>query len=319
MRSSVSSQLQTVQSERFNCGVVGKISGKCWIVLSLFFSSVANGQEVIELYPGTVPNARQLGKKEVFTQGMYRGVSKPTLEVYLPEKEKATGTAVIIIPGGSYAVVVYQGEGISTAKQFAKNGVAAFVVKYRLPDDSVMQNKTVGPLQDAQQAIKYIRENAPKWGVDAAKIGIVGFSAGGHLASTAATHFQKAVIENGNNTSLRPDFQVVIYPVISMSDSLTHRDSRRNLLGTNPTKELIGDYLNERQVAANTPPAYITPAADDKTVDVDNSVVYFESLRHHNVDVEMHIYPKGGHDFIFRQPDWMDGLLLWMKKQRWIP
>ena len=284
----------------------------------LFLSLTISAQEIVEEYSGPVPNSKNSGKKEAFNSGMFRGVTKPTLEIYLPEKEKTTGTAVIIIPGGSYAVVVYQGEGISTAKQFAKNGIVAFVLKYRLPDDSIMQNKTIGPLQDAQQAIKYVRENAAKWGVDINKVGIVGFSAGGHLASTAATHFQKAMIENKSNTNLRPDFQVVVYPVISMQDSLTHRDSRNNLLGKTPSRELTDQYSNELQVTANTPPTYITHAADDNVVDVDNSIRYFEALRHNKVPVEMHIYPSGGHGFIFRQPDWIDPLLLWMKKNKWI-
>ena len=284
----------------------------------LFLSLTISAQEIVELYSGPVPNSKNSGKKETFNSGMFRGVTKPTLEIYLPEKEKTTGTAVIIIPGGSYAVVVYQGEGISTAKQFAKNGIVAFVLKYRLPDDSIMQNKTIGPLQDAQQAIKFVRENAGKWGVDINKVGIVGFSAGGHLASTAATHFQKAMIENKSNTNLRPDFQVVVYPVISMQDSLTHRDSRNNLLGKTPSRELTDQYSNELQVTANTPPTYITHAADDNVVDVDNSIRYFEALRHNKVPVEMHIYPGGGHGFIFRQPDWIDPLLLWMKKNKWI-
>ena len=288
-----------------------------YFIAMLFFSFTAYAQEIIEIYKGSIPNSKKTEKKETFNSGMYRGVTKPTLEIYLPEKENATGTAVIIIPGGSYSVVVYQGEGISTAKQFAKNGIAAFVLKYRLPDDSIMQNKATGPLQDAQQAIKFIRDNAAKWGVDVNKVGVIGFSAGGHLASTAATHFQNRLIENPGNTNLRPDFQIVVYPVISMKDSLTHRDSRNNLLGRNPSKELIDQYSNELQVTNNTPPTYITHAADDKTVDVDNSIAYFESLRHHNVDVEMHIYPKGGHGFIFRQPDWIDTLLLWMKKNKW--
>ena len=301
-----------------NFGIGKTKASKSCFVVCLLFSFIANGQEIVELYPASIPNSKEMGKKETFNSGMFRGVSKPTLEVYLPEKEKASGTAVIIIPGGSYAVVVYQGEGISTAKQFAAKGIAAFVLKYRLPDDSIMQNKTIGPLQDAQQAVKLVRENASKWGVDVNKIGIVGFSAGGHLASTAATHFQEALVENSNKTSLRPNFQVVVYPVISMRDSLTHRDSRNNLLGKNPSRELIDRYSNELQVTDNTPPAYITHAADDKTVDVDNSIAYFESLRHHNVPVEMHIYPKGGHGFIFRQPDWIDPLLLWMKKNKWI-
>ncbi len=293
-------------------------ASKSWLMICLLFSFIANAQEIVELYPGAVPNSKKTEKKETFNSGMFRSVIKPTLEVYLPEKEKATGAAVIIIPGGSYAVVVYQGEGISNAKQFAKNGIAAFVLKYRLPDDSTMQNKTIGPLQDAQQAIKFIRENAGKFGIDVNKVGIVGFSAGGHLASTAATHFEKAVIENAKNTNLRPDFQVVVYPVISMQDSLTHRDSRNNLLGRNPSKEIIDLYSNELQVSKNTPPAYITHAADDKVVDVDNSIRYFEALRHNKVPVEMHIYPSGGHGFIFRQPDWFDTLLLWMKKNKWV-
>jgi len=287
-------------------------------MVCLLFSFIANAQEIVELYPGSIPNSKKTEKKETFTSGMFRDVTKPTLEVYLPEKEKATGAAIIIIPGGGYGVIVYQGEGVSSAKQFAKNGVAAFVLKYRLPDDSIMLNKTMGPLQDAQQAIKRIRENAGKWSIDVNKVGVIGFSAGGHLASTAATHFQNPVIENVNNTNLRPDFQVLVYPVISMQDSLTHRGSRDNLLGKNPSKEIIDQYSNELQITNDTPPAYITQAADDKTVDVDNSIVYFEGLRHHNVDVEMHIYPKGGHGFIFRRPDWMEPLLLWMKENNWI-
>jgi len=304
------------ESSNFQIGKT--MASKLCFMVCLLFSCIANAQEIVELYSGSIPNSKKTEKKETFSSGMFRGVTKPTLEVYLPEREKATGTAIIIIPGGGYGVVVYQGEGISTAKQFAKNGIAAFVLKYRLPDDSIMLNKTIGPLQDVQQAIKIVRENAGKWGVDMNKVGIIGFSAGGHLASTAATHFQKAVIENANNTNLRPDFQIVVYPVISMQDSLTHGDSRRNLLGKNPSKELIDQYSNELQVTANTPPSYITHAADDKTVDVDNSILYFETLRHHNVEVEMHIYPKGGHGFIFRQPDWIDPLLLWMKKNKWI-
>jgi acetyl esterase/lipase len=296
--------------------VKGK-AGKWCFIICLLFSFVTKGQEVMELYPGSIPNSKSTSRKETFNSGMFRGVTKPTLEIYLPEKEKATGTAVIICPGGAYGVIVYQGEGISTAKQFARNGIAAFVLKYRLPDDSVMWDKTIGPLQDAQQAIKLVRENAAKWSIDANRIGIVGFSAGGHLASTLATHFQKPLIENTTNISLRPDFQVVVYPVISMQDSLTHLDSRRNLLGKQPSKELVDQYSNELQVTSNTPPAYITHAADDKVVDVDNSIFYFENLRHHNVDVEMHIYPKGGHGFIFRQQDWMEPLLLWMKKNNW--
>ena len=291
------------------------------LVLCLGTGFTASAQEVIDLYPGPIPNAKTLPaayKNNVEAGGMMRRVVKPSLEVYLPAKENASGAAVIICPGGSYKVIVFQGEGVSTAKEFAKNGIAAFVLKYRLPNDTILTDKKIGPLQDAQQAIKLVRENASKYGIDANKVGIVGFSAGGHLASTAATHFSKPLIENSKNTNLRPDFQVLVYPVISMQENLTHADSRSNLLGKNPAKESLDLFSNEMQITKNTPPAYITHAADDKLVDVDNSIAYFEKLRHNSVEVEMHIYPKGGHGFIFRQKDWIDPLFVWLKKNNWM-
>lgn len=276
-------------------------------------------QEIINLYSGTIPNAKVKATKETeppIFQGMYRQSAFPTLEVYLADKTKSTGAAVVICPGGGYSVIVYDGEGVSTAKEFAKNGVTAFVLKYRLPNDSTMEDKTIGPLQDAQQAIKVVRERAKDWNIDPDKIGIMGFSAGGHLASTEATHFKKALIENKNNTRLRPDFQILVYPVISMRDSLTHRDSRSKLLGKDPAVNTINHFSNELQVTEDTPPAYITYATDDKLVDVDNGIAYYQALRHHNVDVEMHIYSKGGHGFIFREKSWTEPLFQWMKKNK---
>ncbi len=282
------------------------------MIISLVLSINLRAQQVVSLYSGTIPNSKVSGIQETNTSGMFRGVTSPTLELYIPDQEKFTGTAVIVIPGGGYSVVVYQGEGISTAKELAKNGIAAFVLKYRLPDDSTMGDKKIGPLQDVQQAIKMIRENSSQWGIDVKKVGVMGFSAGGHLASTAATHFEKSLVENTNNTVLRPDFQILVYPVISMQDNLTHADSRTQLLGKNPSKADIDLFSNELQVNEKTPPAYITHAADDKLVDVDNSIGYFENLRHNNVPVEMHIYPKGGHGFVFRHQGWMDPLFKWM-------
>lgn len=280
---------------------------------------MVNAQEIIPLYPGMVPGSKAAKMTETGAdKGLIRGVTKPTLEAYLPEKDKASGTAVVIIPGGGYGVVVYQGEGVNTAKELAKRGVAAFVLKYRLPNDTIMNDKKIGPLQDAQQAIKLVRENAGKWGVDPKKIGIMGFSAGGHLASTAATHFEKSLIENPNRTSLRPDFQILVYPVISMTDSLTHNGSRDNLLGKKPAPETIHLFSNELQITANTPPAWITHAADDKVVDVDNSIAYFEALRHNKVEVEMHIFPKGDHSFIFRYKGWINPLSDWLTAQGYI-
>jgi acetyl esterase/lipase len=295
-----------------------KITACFFLLFSLVFS--VGAQEIIDLYPGTIPNAAvtAAGMTNEESRGLVRRIVKPSLEVYLPAKENASGAAVIICPGGSYKVIVFQGEGVSTAKEFAKKGVAAFVLKYRLPDDSIVADKKIGPLQDVQQAIKMVRESASKWGIDPNKVGIVGFSAGGHLASTGATHFAKSYIENNKNTNLRPDFQILVYPVISMQDNLAHAESKTNLLGKNPSKETVDLFSGELQVTDKAPPAYLTHAADDNVVDVDNSIAYFEALRHKKVDVEMHIYPKGGHGFIFRQKDWTDPLFLWMKKNGWI-
>ena len=208
-----------------------------WICIA---SVTADAQRIINLYPGGIPNSKPTELKDIPqnpSEGLVRRVINPTLEMYLPEKDKASGAAVVICPGGGYSVIVYGGEGVSIAKAFAEKGIAAFVLKYRLPNDSFQVNKTIAPLQDAQQAIKIVRDSASAWGIDVNKVGIMGFSAGGHVASTEATHFNKALIENKSNTNLRPDFQILVYPVISMQDSLTHKDSRRQLLGSNPSKE----------------------------------------------------------------------------------
>lgn len=276
-----------------------------------------HAQEIIQLYSSNVPNSKTSDIKES-GEGMYRNVTTPTLEYFKPNSNKASGSAIIVVPGGGYSVVVYNGEGVTNAKALAEQGIAVFVLKYRLPNDAIMQDRKIGPLQDAQQAIKLVRENAEKWGLDKNKIGIMGFSAGGHLASTAATHFEKSYVENSNNTSLRPDFQILVYPVISMTKELTHAGSRNALIGENPSDEDIQLFSNEMQVKANTPPAYLTHTADDKTVDVENSVVYFEKLRHQKVEAEMHIYPKGDHGFIFRHQGWMDPLFAWMKRNDWM-
>jgi acetyl esterase/lipase len=289
-----------------------------WVCLLPF---AIHAQRIINLYPGNIPNAKNTELKDIPknpSEGLVRRVIKPTLEMYLPAKDNASGAAVVICPGGGYSVIVYGGEGITTAKEFAKKGVAAFVLKYRLPNDSFQVNKTIAPLQDAQQAIKMVRDSASVWNIDANEVGIMGFSAGGHVASTEATHFYKSLIENKTNTNLRPDFQILVYPVISMQDSLTHKDSRRQLLGSNPSKETIDLYSSELKIDKNSPPAYITQAADDKVVDVDNSIIYFEKLRHNKVPVEMHIYEKGDHGFVFRHPGWMEPLFEWMESNNWM-
>lgn len=290
------------------------------LLIVVFVSPFASrAQDTVSLYAGKIPNSRPVhltAGHRAPSSGMVYFVDNPTLEIYLPQKSKATGTAVIICPGGGYKVLTYQAEGVRTAMEFAKQGIAAFVLKYRLPDDSVMIDKITGPLQDAQQAIKTVREHASQWGLDEKKIGIMGFSAGGHLAATAATHFKDALIENENHIDLRPAFLILIYPVITMQKELTHADSRTNLLGSTPSKETVDYYSNELQVTTETPPTYLTHAGDDKLVDVDNSIVFYERLRHAQVQAELHIFPKGGHGFVLAQSadEWMLPLFKWMAK-----
>lgn len=305
------------KTARGNDRIHHKASAVILIVCFMLFRSV-HAQEIIQIYSGEIPGAKAGNKIESKTNGMFRNVTMPTLELYLPEIEKASGTAVIICPGGGYSVVVYDGEGVNTAKTLQQKGITAFVLKYRLPDDSLMTDKKNGPLQDVQQAILFVRKHAARWGIDPQKIGIMGFSAGGHLASTAATHFTNPRIANPENTSLRPDFQILIYPVISMQDGLTHNDSRRKLLGEQATKEDKDRFSGELNVTAQTPPLYITHASDDKAVNVRNSIRYYEAVQGRNIPAEMHLYQQGGHGFIFSYKEWVEPLFQWMRLHKWI-
>ena len=295
------------------------------LFLLLAFPTMAKlaAQEIIPLYSKEIPDSKPIinrEKSETGNDGILRisKVSEPTLLVFLPPKEKANGTAVIICPGGGYGILAASHEGTDVAKVFNEWGVTAFVLKYRLPDDSIMVRKEIGPLQDAQRAIQLVRLDAKKWGISANKIGIMGFSAGGHLASTAGTHFNNAVIKNIKNTSLRPDFMILLYPVISFTDSLAHMGSRTNLIGKNPTREKINYYSNELQVTKQTPPTFLVHAKDDGGVKVANSLAFYDALQKNGVPSEIHLYEKGGHGFGMNnktsEDKWMDWLQLWMKK-----
>jgi acetyl esterase/lipase len=213
-------------------------------------------------------------------------------------------------------------EGSDVAKWLNSLGITAFVLKYRLPSDETMVDKTIGPLQDAQRAIQLVRQQASSWGVDPGRVGILGFSAGGHLASTAGTHFMLAKIDNAAGTSLRPDFMVLIYPVISFSDSIGHRGSRDNLLGPHPDPALIREYSNELQVTPQTPPTFLVHAEDDKTVMVVNSLDFYSALVRDHVPAELHVFPGGGHGFgmhnVLSQAQWPDLLKDWFVTNGWL-
>jgi acetyl esterase/lipase len=299
------------------------------ITLSFFCISLLlcnlKAQEIIPLYNREIPNSISYPMKEVTLNwdgqfGGYKNISKPTLEIYLPVKEQSNGSAVIICPGGGYGMESYRLEGLNIAKTFINHGTAAFILKYRLPSDSIMPDKSIGPLQDAQQAIKLVRQRSAKWNVDPNKIGIMGFSAGGHLASTAGTHFDTCLVANKKKVSIRPDFMILVYPVISTNEKLSHPGSMQNLMGSNPTAKQLEFFSNELHVTDQTPPTYLTHTGDDKVVDVDNSIVFYEALRHHKVPAEMHLYPKGNHGFVLSIPteEWMAPLFLWMKSNKWM-
>lgn len=288
-----------------------------FIIALCHISVLTFSQRVMPLYAKTIPGAVQASSEEYFdsARGLAFKVFTPSISIYLPPKEKATGAAVIICPGGGYGVLVIEKEGYAIARYFADKGIAAFVLKYRLPDKKIMKDKSTGPLQDAQQAIRLVRRHAEEWNINPGKIGIMGFSAGGHLAATVGTHYRMSVADNTQGDNLRPDFMILVYPVISMTDSLGHAGSRKNLLGENPGYEKIKLFSNELQVTDDTPPAFLIHAGDDKVVDVDNSISFYEALRHHKVPAEMHIYPKGDHGFVLHIPidEWMNLCLKWMK------
>lgn len=298
----------------------------CFLMFLLSVSLQMKAQTVIPLYPGAIPNSISGLDEEVKSNDPnninYSKISKPTLEIYLPAKEKATGAAIVICPGGGYAFVSYTHEGIEIAEAFNKIGVAAFVLKYRLPSDATMKDKTIGPMQDAQMAIKTVREGAAKYHIDPNKVGIIGFSAGGSLAALTGSHFNDAKLANTNNISLRPDFMVLLYPVISMADSLTHKGSHDNLLGLTPTPEQVRYFSNELNVTSSTPPTMLVHAEDDNVVNVKNSLYYYQALLKNKVPAELIIYPKGGHGFGLNNkttPDkWMDNCKNWMIGNGWM-
>jgi len=275
------------------------------------------------LYEGTIPNAT--GAPDQEEHGTFLGwaftrkVSRPTITAFLPAPDKSIGSGVIIFPGGGYVGAGLAIESTAIAELLQNRAVAAFVVKYRLPSDVIMQDKSIGPLQDAQQSVRLVREHAFEWNLNPHKVGVMGFSAGGHSASSVGTHFSKAYIPNDDNVNLRPDFMVLVYPVITMKNGLAEKGSRAALLGPNPSDALVRLFSNEQQVTDETPPTLLLHAADDRIVDVDNSVVFFEALRHHKVPVEMMIFPKGDHGFfLITRDEWIQPVFRWMTRNAWM-
>lgn len=286
-------------------------------------------EKVLDLWengmPGSIESKDYKEEHKRDAEGNITGISKvstPTLTVFQPNSQIANGTAVIILPGGGYGHLAIEKEGYKVARWFNEAGVTVFVLKYRLPSNQIMKDKSLAPLADAQQAIRYVRKNAENWNIDPEKIGVLGFSAGGHLAATLSTRFDEKTISETAETSARPDFSVLIYPVITMADSLTHEGSRTNLLGKEVSSSIKEKFSNEQQVKETTPPTFLVHATDDRSVPVENSLLYYSALKNNKVPVELHIYEKGGHGFGMgtegTQMDWPKALKRWLQERNFI-
>jgi len=292
----------------------------------LFFFQMTQAQDItIPLWPaGKVPNYQKSDEVEKIENADIVRISKvqsPDITVFIPAKKNSTGQAVIICPGGGYGILAYDWEGTDIAKLLNSKGITAIVLKYRLPSPKSSITPHLTPLMDAKRAMRIVRANADKWGIKKNNIGIMGFSAGGHLASTLATHFDggdKDSKDSIEQQSSRPDFAVLIYPVITMNKSFTHMGSRNNLLGNNPDSSLVNLYSNELQVTKQTPPTFLLHATDDGAVPVENSLRFYEACKINGVSTEMHIFPHGGHGFGLAigkgsLETWPDLLVAWMR------
>jgi len=280
---------------------------------------------IIHLWPkDKIPNRIASDEKEVHDYKDILRISKvqePTIEVYLPAKKSATGQAMLIFPGGGYGILAYDWEGTDIAKFLNSKGIAGIVVKYRLPSDVSQTDKHNVPLMDAQRAVRIVRGKAKEYNLDPNKIGIMGFSAGGHLASTLGTHFNEKVyepIDEADALSARPDFMGLIYPVVTFTQTTKHSGSEKALLGETASKEMQEHFSNELQVSAQTPPTLLVHAIDDKGVPVENSLLFFQALKDNNVPATMHIYPTGGHGFSLARDNkhlrgWTERLFEWME------
>lgn len=294
-----------------------------WLYV-LTLSCLTAQDTIIPLWPKTAPDQLENGEKESDkTENIrwVRNVQYPVIEVYLPSPPNATGKAILIFPGGGYGGLAYDWEGTDFAKAFNSKGIAGIVVKYRLPiSKSIIKNRHEVPLQDAQRAMRLVRSMAKTWSINPNKVGIMGFSAGGHLASSLGVHYNEEVYEKqdaADEMDARPDFMALIYPVITLDGAHTHMGSRNALLGDNQQESVVNRFSNEKHVNPKTPPTFLLHATDDQAVIVENSLLFFKALKEHDVPVTMHITPTGGHGFglALEHPilkEWMNWFFDWL-------
>jgi acetyl esterase/lipase len=285
-----------------------------FLLLLPMIATTALAQTVVPLWEGAAPQSHGTTPNDI-----------PTLTVFLPPQTGAATSAVVICPGGGYEFLAFEHEGINEAQWFQARGVAAFVLKYRLPSHGYRHPV---PLLDAQRAIRLVRSHAADWKINPAKVGIMGFSAGGHLASTLETHFDAGSPQASDavdRQSCRPDFAVLVYAVISLKDAITHHGSLNNLLGPHPDPKLVESLSNETQVTPQTPPTVLVHAVDDDVVPIENSRLMYAALQKAGVPSALQEYPHGGHGFGFgpeqksAPPGWLDRAYAWLKGQSFVP
>jgi acetyl esterase/lipase len=261
-----------------------------------FICHISIAQEFVEmpLWSSGAPEHNGITEAEITENNFFvQHISEAKLYVYHPKQQKNTGVAVVICPGGGYAGEAIFHEGHDYARWLTEKGITAVVLKYRLPN-----RHHFIPLKDAQRALRTVRHHAKEWGVDPSKAGISGFSAGGHLAATAGTHFDAGNAHSDDpveRLSCRPDFMILFYPVITMKEAFTHMGSRNNLIGEGYNAELVQLYSNEEQVTAQTPPTFLILSDDDKVVLPRNSIEFYTALKHYEIPASLHIIPFGGH------------------------
>ncbi|MDC6367624.1 MULTISPECIES: prolyl oligopeptidase family serine peptidase [Flavobacteriaceae] len=290
---------------------------------------LALAQNSIKLWPNGTPSTKNdknyIEETQYDTMGNIRGYSKiseAVLTVFPAPQEIANGTSVVICPGGGYSHLAINKEGYKVARWLNSLGITAFVLKYRMPSDKVMKNKTIGPLQDVQEAVRMVRAHSDTYTISPDKIGILGFSAGGHLASTLSTHFNDTVYSSSYDVSARPDFSILIYPVVTLKDDYTHQGSKKNLLGEYPSEADIKKFSNELQVSKDTPATFLVHATDDRAVPVENSIQYYHALKDNGVKAELHLYEDGGHGFGLgtqgTHTEWPKACENWLKQHNFI-
>jgi acetyl esterase/lipase len=284
------------------------------ILVAMSICNPAISQDVLPLWPDGAPDSNGLAGPETH-EGCVGNITDATLSVYRPDEAFATDAALLVVPGGGYGVVCMDHEGAAIAEWLNGIGVTVGVLKYRLPNGNYRV-----PLQDAQQALRMMRSRAESWNVAPNKIGIMGFSAGGHLASTIGTHFDED-FSGGKGDDLelsnRPDFMVLVYPVISMTDGYVHAGSRRNLIGEKPDDSLSHRFSSHWQVTTETPPTFLVHASDDKGVHPTNSTAFFTALKANGVPAELHLFERGGHGFAIAEDSpayaWVTLFETWLK------